>query len=175
MKIEEIEIPNEWCEILAETQKHDPKAIIGGGAIRDKFIGHEPKDLDLFVFSPPSIPDFGMSELGFDYEGMKYVLSVNKYSTNPLPINVIGIEKNVEVIGLLNSFDFGICQIAFDGKRIIRTPAFDWDFKHSIMTMYHVDRYSRSIDRYCRIGRRLNLKIAIPKLDEINKKEKESF
>lgn len=162
--IDEIKIPTKWCELLAEVRALDPNAIIAGGAIRDLFYGVEYKDIDFFT---TTIPQWGLLEQGFDYEGMKYVQAVGAMTKDDMNVNFIIIEPNITNMALIESFDFGICQIAFDGSKIIKSSAFDWDFKHNVMTMRHIDRYQRSIHRYCRINQRYNMDISIPQLESM--------
>jgi hypothetical protein len=84
-----------------------------------------------------------------------------------LPIQIIHIEA-IEPFDLLDSFDLGICQIGFDGEHVLKTQAFEWDIKHDLITMRHIDRYRRSIQRYCRIHERYKaFELAIPELDTL--------
>lgn len=164
MKVEEIDIPDEWTTMLLDLRIRDSKAIIAGGAIRDLFCGHQPKDLDFFTSVVPNWPN--QQEAEMDYEGMQYVQGVISYNKQgPIPINVVIVEP-IENMALLESFDFGLCQIGFDNTNILKTQAFDWDFKHSLFTLRHIDRYPRSIRRYARINQRYDLDIAIPQLDK---------
>ncbi len=163
--IDGIHIPDFWHDALIDLQVMDPSAILAGGCIRDLFYGVEVKDLDFFTKGPfPSWAE--PHETDKDYEGMQYVLAIGSYKLQSHEANVIMVENNESHEALLKSFDFGFCQIAYDGKRIIKTPEFDWDFKHSIITLRHIDRYRRSLRRYCRINQRYNLDLAIPQLDE---------
>jgi hypothetical protein len=155
-------IPDEWCRKLNELQELDPEAILAGGAIRDLYCGVKVKDLDFFTTHIPSWPK-QKGESDIDYEGMQYVNAVLSFNWE-LPLNVILINK-VSNLDLLHSFDFGLCQIGFDGKSIIKTDAFLWDFKYNLMTLRHTERYPRSIRRYCRWSDRYNFDIAIPQLD----------
>lgn len=159
---QELFIPLIWQKLLAEIQVQDPKAIIAGGAIRDLYCGVQFDDLDIFTTSSPQCE--GLDSSGFDYEGMQYVLAVGSYQREGIDVNIIVINET-EPMQLLESFDFGLCQIGFDGNDIIKTRAFDWDFKYNLMTMRHIDRYQRSIHRYCRISQRLKFEIAIPELE----------
>jgi len=43
------DIPSEFRFLLEEIQKTCPEAIIAGGAMREWFHGHTPKDVDIFV------------------------------------------------------------------------------------------------------------------------------
>ncbi|MDE2104197.1 MAG: hypothetical protein KGL39_43575 [Patescibacteria group bacterium] len=172
MNIDNLEIPDEWCSILSQLQVVEPDAILAGGSLRDLYHGVKPKDLDFFCRVFDGYVDLGMRESDtFDYEGMQYILAVQTYRKFSLPVNLIFI-VDTPTKTLLESFDLGICQIGFDGKQLIKTDAFEWDSKHSIITMRHIDRYRRSIQRYCRINQRYNFELTIPELDELNQKVK---
>ena len=87
---------------------------------------------------------------------MKYVLGVlTRYDKNP-PQNLIIYDGAQSYSDLLESFDFGICQIGYDGQNLFVTSAFLWDFKYGVFTMRHTDRRDRSLSRYARINRRYN-------------------
>ncbi len=168
MQVEQIEIPEQWCEALRQVQEVDRNAIIAGGALRDLCTGHEVKDVDVFTTAQPiwDIPNPESSDK--DYEGMQYVQAIISYDAQPYPFNVI-IIKPTDWVDLLRSFDFGICQIGFDGKQLLKTQEFLWDVKNTLFTMRHIDRYPRSILRYARISQRYQAwPIAIPQLDELN-------
>lgn len=168
MQIENINIPDEWCAKLIDLQQIAPNSIIAGGALRDLYTGHQPKDVDFFSDSTtlPTWAD-GPQESNIDYKGMKYVLGVAEYKGNNLPYQVV-IHEPIAHEALLESFDIGLCQIGFDGKSLIKTEAFLWDIKHNIMTLRHIDRYPRSILRYARINQRYNMELHIPELDRAN-------
>lgn len=161
--VDGITIPDFWHDALVDLQKTDPKAILAGGCIRDLWYGVEPKDLDFFTAGPfPSW--FDPQDSGMDYDGMQYVVAVGGYKIESRDVNVVQVE-DIEPIAILETFDLGFCQIGYDGKSIIRTPAFDWDFKYNIITLRQINRYRRSIRRYARINQRYNLDLAIPQLD----------
>lgn len=154
MKIEEIEIPDQWCNDLVDLQKRDPSSVIAGGALRDLYCSKAPKDVDFFT---KEMPDWKMPVgSGIDYVGMQYVDVIVTYLRQPLPYNVIRVTGCDSTAQLIESFDFGICQIAFDGKQIIKSQAFLWDLKYGRFTLRHTDRIERSKTRYERINQRYN-------------------
>lgn len=163
--IDGIHIPDFWHDALIDLQKLDPTAILAGGCIRDLYYGQEVKDLDFFTKGP--LPNWAEPhKSNIDYEGMQYIVAVGSFKVQSREANVIMVD-GVEPIAILNTFDFGFCQIGYDGKQIIKTPAFDWDFKHGLITMRHIDRYRRSLRRYARINQRYNMDLSIPQLDEM--------
>lgn len=159
-----ISIPIEWTNLLIKFQQTDPSAMIAGGALRDLSLGRAPKDLDIFTIHTPDVENLGSSEM--DYEGMQYVEAVVTFTTDlDIPINII-IHTPISNQAMLESFDFGLCQIGYNGKEIIKTPAYDWDLKYGVFTMRHTDRYSRSIKRYARWLDRYDWNISIPELNK---------
>lgn len=133
-----LSIPDEWVRLLKQLQEQDPTAVIAGGAIRDMYCLKKPvKDLDFFVKVYAEFRQFRNAPPERDYQGAnEFIDGVLYYpSALPLPINVV-IGKGYEsTYQLLETFDFGLCQIAFDGVRIIKTWAFDWDLRRYEMTM----------------------------------------
>lgn len=165
MKVESLIIPQAWCDALAECQLKDPTAIIAGGCLRDLYFGKESKDVDIFT---GQFPDWIIADEGhFDYKGMQYVLGVADYRRDDIKYNVI-ITEPVAPNVLIETFDLGFCQIAFDGTNLIKSRAFLWDAKYGVITLRHIDRYSRSIRRYARINERYNMDLIIPELEKIN-------
>lgn len=161
--IQGITIPDKWCNLLNTIQINDPTAMIAGGSLRDLSLGRAPKDLDIFATQLPYVENLGSSDM--DYDGMQYVKAVVTWETDiDLPFNLV-LHEPCTNQAMLESFDFGLCQIGFTGKELIKTTAYDWDFKHGIFTMRHVDRYARSIRRYARwLDRYQHFDIAIPEL-----------
>jgi hypothetical protein len=150
-------IPDSWCLLLKELQQNDPTAILAGGAIRDLYCGRKPiKDLDFFCKDTSACFDNKEWISGgrpIEYTGMEYVCGIAWFpNAKPLPCNVIYGEEYESTTQLLESFDFGLCQIAFDGLNIIKTWAFDWDWKHAVMTMRltarHAGRRDLSLKRF---------------------------
>ena len=134
-------IPDSWVALLKQLQKTDPSAVIAGGAIRDLICMRRPiKDIDFFVKKPNAIFDQWISELSpnhNEYQGSNpYVRDILYYpNAAPLPINVVVGEGYESTYQLIETFDFGLCQVAFDGRRIIKSWAFDWDHRRYQMTM----------------------------------------
>jgi hypothetical protein len=150
----ELQIPQEWKDELAKLREVCPSAIIAGGCLRDLYCGRAPKDIDFFALPPEREMPFPWVGSDMDYEGMEYVLAVLTRHDKAPPLNLIFYDGADSVNELLESFDFGLCQIAFDGFNTLVTPAFLWDFKYGVFTMRHTDRIERSKLRYERINQR---------------------
>lgn len=164
------ELPDELVNVLKEVQVYDPKAILAGGCLRDIFYGRPYKDVDIFT---RVMPDWeGMTSSGMDYEGMKYVQAVAEIRRDDAVINLILVEANTENWPLIESFDFGFCQIGFDGTQLMKTPGFEGDYKHGRITLYYIDRYPRSIRRYAGWATKYSgMEIAIPQLEVLRQKK----
>lgn len=136
-------IPDSWVDLLKQLQKDDPTAVLAGGAIRDLYCARRPvKDLDFFIKAGEGFSQFRPQPSQSDYKGMEFVKAILWYpSAIPLPCNVICGDGYNSTLQLLESFDYGLCQIAFDGLNIIRTHAFDWDYKHAVMTLRLTERH----------------------------------
>jgi hypothetical protein len=172
------DIPLVWRNCLSQFQQSDPTAILAGGSLRDAYCGKIHKDLDFFLtddIHPSKIVDdyfpavYGVSARRMKhlplfpreistardaYRNVKYVKSVYELSWHDLNINVIVCEKYPSITEFLESFDFGICQIAYDGKQVICTNAFYWDFKYKLFTMMHGTSFEKSKERFARISKR---------------------
>ena len=168
------DIPSHWRKFLAKAQEEDPKALLAGGCIRDTWCGKHHKDLDLFVTKQISYS----GELDKDYMGnwksritesglreykecTKSIRGVTEGKWNGEDINIVTFTPWSSPAEMLEEFDFGICQIAYDGKEIITTPAFHWDYKHGVFTMMHGRRYEKSKGRFERINQRYGWKMAM--------------
>ncbi len=169
-------IPTKWQDALLELQTQDPTAIIAGGAIRDIFCGRQVKDVDFFCANHAAhfSNKFGASTTK-DYKGMQYVLGIVDYAPDgDVPFSII-YHDSPDNMTLLSSFDFGLCQIGWNGKELIKTPAFDWDFKYGVMTLRRGDRHQRAIERYERINKKYGWPMVIGEGVVVDNFEKELF
>lgn len=80
-----------------------------------------------------------------------YIWPFGGYKT---PLNLIYCAKWPSVHELLDGFDFGLCQAAYDGKNFITTEAFMLDYKNQHFTMTHGRNFKKSMQRYERISQR---------------------
>ena len=70
------------------------------------------------------------------------------------PIQLIKLDQAPDPLELIESFDFGICMAAYDGKEIIRSRHFDEDFEKHIFTLRHCRDKAAAEKRYSRISKR---------------------
>jgi hypothetical protein len=147
------DIPLHWRKLLDHVQKDDPKAILAGGCLRDTWDVY-----DSCYIRAKRIGESGLRE----YKGsMNSIRAVDEGKWNGEDVNVVECKPWPSPAEMLEEFDFGICQIAFDGKEIITTPAFHWDYKHGLFTMVHGRRYEKSKERFERINQRYGWKMAM--------------
>ena len=170
MEIDGLIIPDKWLEIMQLIAKYSNNCFLAGGAIRDLSWSKPVKDLDFFVseFQQDEMEiDLNLMGSNIDYRGMKYIQVAFSCIIQGIDINILVID-HVDMQTLLRRFDFGLCQIGFDGNTIHKTQEYLWDAKYNIMTLYDTSRYSRSIKRYMRLYEKYPYPISIPILDQVN-------
>lgn len=148
-------IPAEWRNLVAGLQLEGIGAVLAGGAMRDLYCGRSVKDVDIFVLNNDGNAVIKiMKTLGGDWEHKSYTPFTRGYQLDyvierkgPVPIQVIGA-KTESTEGLLKEFDYGLCQIAWDGARVIYTQRFLTDFLNGTFTLTNVYAYERAIQRY---------------------------
>jgi hypothetical protein len=81
---------------------------------------------------------------------------VEDYLWGKIPVNIVYSTYKLypTLLKLLETFDFGINQIAYDGKSVIRTRAFDWDFKYGVFTLQYGKTWEKAKERHARISQR---------------------
>jgi hypothetical protein len=172
-------VPTAWISALARAQKVDENAVLAGGALRDLRHFVEVKDLDIFV-GPDATKErldaaFGMTgkskiSSGCAYKlGMTDVAAVYEYNLFGCPtIQVIVLKYSVTMRYVLERIDFGICQIGFDGQRVIETLAYGVDHQQKTFTVAYCpneDRRSRALKRFERISQKYpGWKLVLPEV-----------
>lgn len=168
IKVEDIEEPIR--ELYRSILGVAPSSILAGGYLRDLDNGKEAKDIDFFIEERHKddvkelVETLGFEECDY-YESAKCDVSVvdqlilKTSRIKILPVNVIAArDTTVSPIERFQRFDFGICQIAFDGTDIIRTKEYETDKAHKVFRLrrpmpmgdfeYHWKRYRRIGHRY---------------------------
>lgn len=158
------DVPVAWRGCLKELQQFWPEAVLAGGALRDRDNKVKPKDLDFFLPSHSGLVEdvagvFNtLKQAGWDAKradahnyarpGLIGVVDV-KYPGCP-PVQIVVGKWNTATIE--QEFDFGICQIVFDGREIRRTHEYRSDQIRRTFTYLGLpDDISRSVDRFARI------------------------
>jgi hypothetical protein len=156
-------IPTKWVDLLWELQEHDPSALLAGGAIRDLYCGRPIKDLDFWVFNGEAkfdfMKDYDYNAVGFNEyeEHKKHVREIDviyEMTFEGQQINVILMRHTIHPMDLIQSFDFGLCQAAYDGYNFHLSPSFLYDFKHQCFTLMHGKTYEKSKERHQRFSER---------------------
>lgn len=164
-------VPEEWKQLLATIQEHDPLAVIAGGAVRDWYHGYQPRDIDVFVshqFVLQNCP------IGLTVVDGTYIISAEHddsvsasacYTGYSLPVNIIWCSDAITPAERFNRFDFGLCKAAFNGKEIILHPEFLWDVKYGIFTLRRASNINQTIEsfiRYNRLKEKYQYSLVIP-------------
>lgn len=170
------QIPEAWIDTLSAIQAElDPEAVIAGGAIRDLDNDKEIKDVDIFLSSSVSIAKVkkllkssfdewtDTPEYNFTKEGTLPVRKgrhlkgscVGTSKGGVLPVNLIVVgDDYTPTSRVVDGFDFGLCQIWYDGKDIRATMNYQIDKERSQFTLVHCEgpeRFQRSLIRYQRL------------------------
>lgn len=162
--------PDLWREILSRCPAG---SIIAGGAIRDHFLGLEPKDIDVFCTEKAAGSDFNpvddVSDDGLasrvwgphpdaeEYEGMETEVScVVQRKIAGVLVDLVIIDHDGEGFAehLIDSFDFGIAQVWFDGNDIHQRPAALKDRTDRTVTCLLPTRPARAWARFDRFNER---------------------
>jgi len=137
-----MQIPAEWKAALTAVQAIYPEAVIAGGCLRDLDNGREVKDIDIFVRgdAAPVLENLharllreGYAAEDIDEDSMYPVGERNEvvgffemeFEGLDVPLQIIMV--NWDTARICDRFDFGICRIAFDGEKLIRTPEYEQD------------------------------------------------
>lgn len=149
--------PELWATLL--TVIGVPGAVVAGGCIRDYKLGLEPKDYDIFVpvdtreglqALADRLPgDLRLIEFECEDDGGNYaeyfkgvLIGVLEGDLLDYPVNIVARQPHLEggTQGLIESFDFGILQCAYElGGHITQTSAFQHDLLDRTATLV-VDR-----------------------------------
>ena len=139
-----MKIPALWHVALRAVQETCPGAIIAGGALRDLDNDRPVKDVDIF-FPCDGADAFAAAvwtleteldvktdyTLGKEYrENFNDVVGVARFTVQNTEFDLIGIDLGVSrVKRIIDRFDFGLCQISYDGKLVFRTAAYWVDMR----------------------------------------------
>lgn len=135
-------------------------AVIAGGAVRDSLFGKPVKDIDIFVSKEQAhfITEVFSVEKNL-YCGYINIPDVDGVFDIPvthteLPVQIITMDEGMSPADRLHTFDFGFCQVAYDGKNIITTENFLNDYKNNTITLVYCENqheYDRSMRRFERL------------------------
>ena len=169
------DIPRQWRSALAAVQLLAPDALMAGGCLRDREHGVKVKDINIFVPLRQALPDLarafaqkmrddGWQNVAFSNDktygepgnaGRPLAGIVDATYPGCPTIQIVAGAWDMDRV--LPEFDFGICQIGFNGKKIIRTPDYGFDKARRVFRIVPKidDRmFVRSINRWARIKER---------------------
>jgi hypothetical protein len=136
---------DKWTNIAkAVSEAYGAEAYVAGGAVRDFIKGEPPKDIDVFVNVDEKTLVKKASGLNVDFVVAPLI---ERYDNCKVLDGTYQGEK-VQVIArsftslddLINQFDIGFCQIAWDGEKVVMTAAATKDFGSNTMTVVN-DRH----------------------------------
>ncbi len=134
--------------ILKEVSTITSFSCVAGGYLRDQYYGVPQKDIDIFVSS-----DFdkkkltnqiltewtltedvdSQSEITYDLKDVDFSVLNLSHPTN-LPLQIVISEDFKNVQSVLESFNFGFCQVVFDGSNMLITDEFWQDAANDTIT-----------------------------------------
>lgn len=169
-------IETKVVDFLHKVQSHVPGAVIAGGYLRDLYIGIEPKDIDIFIPFVEDIdpiltkidneisPKIEVMSIQFtdsritEMRGAAYmpqseitrVWDVRSTKEDITPYQIIMLQKDLDTRDRISKYDFGFCQIYFDGCSVYATDAFQKDVDNKTFTLVHCEddeQFARSMRR----------------------------
>lgn len=139
--------------IFGNVAKLTSFATIAGGYLRDSYYQVPHKDIDIFVNSSmrrselgAAFPGWTISEHDDDeksYDGVSAFQVINLAHSNYDPVQIMTSDDYNTVESVLDKFDFGFCQIAFDGSNVLVTDEF-WNDASNNTATFLMDRNRRS-------------------------------
>lgn len=136
-------IPDSWGALVRSIREVCPTAVLAGGALRDLDNAREVKDLDIFIFADSDREAFGHIDalnagpfsVSFDetFEGGKAypedqnleVIQIADLLDHDLPVQLIFVRWPTDRI--VERFDYGICQLAYDGSELTKGEHYEAD------------------------------------------------
>ena len=177
-----LELPEQWQEVIRRIRGVAPSAVIAGGALRDLDNGREVKDIDVFFTGDLEWPHImgRLEELGlFTYrsscggsymdgaadeiDGTATYVSID----GDLPeLNLIQLSKDFNPALVIDRCDFGLCQIGYDLRGVVKTPQYEYDKANQCFTLTRaesVEGVRRSLKRFERLQRKYEgWKLVVP-------------
>lgn len=161
--------PKLWADMLAAI--NIPGAVIAGGCIRDCFLNVAHKDIDIFIPCEGNdefrrrIDKLNLCAMGSldriedeDYEAddsVGHLFGVAEGEILGQQVNLIARRVHLDgAQALIESFDFGILQVYYDGESCKFTPAQRADAYLQRATMAHDRHIEQSLERFYRFNAR---------------------
>lgn len=154
--------PALWRDILAVMP---PGSIIAGGAVRDYFLGVEPKDVDVFTPAQDWKTPRGFYSLGSDsaklaeYLAMPEIAVVSRGTILGHQVDHVGIHlPDIPAFtgaALVEGFDFAITRSWFVDDELGDTEEAREDRDDKTVTLWRTDRMERAFARFARFNARM--------------------
>lgn len=158
-----------WKPLLADVRHVAPSAIVGGGAIRDLFLGGEIKDIDMFVPLGESRGN-GPESFSLDWSVKTQILPVGyqgvmrdevygvveyRHVGHNLPIQIIHLELPSEGFGeaALSRMDFDACRMSWNGNAIAGLEVLREVERTKTFTLLHCEDEKQAGRSVTRAGR----------------------
>lgn len=164
-------IPDSWGALVRSIREVCPSAVLAGGALRDLDNGRDVKDLDIFIEvagEAQAVDALAALEAGLVTQTVHYepsdltyypqdqnleVILVAELLDHDIPIQLIFVRWPTARI--VERFDYGICQIAYDGVELTKGPNYDQDKADQVFALRR-DRPTAismrgSVKRYARL------------------------
>jgi hypothetical protein len=167
------DIPKSWRDMLEDLQKEYPYVVLAGGALRDLDHGIKVKDLDVFVQCGDTMQEaeglnqkLGGKSAGdpdanqwYGQSGMQEIIMVSDYDKKKkvirnlpdIPVQLIFV--NWKVASVWKRFDYGLCQIMYDGDKVYYTSKYvsgKTDKEFELVRCETTHALERSVERYVR-------------------------
>lgn len=186
--------PELWDKILAQMPEG---SIIAGGAVRDFFLGVEPKDIDVFApMTPlvevpliesvdPSAFDFTLLEPCIgprrglyridnryerleEYQALDGIACISCGEAFGVKVDLIEmVSTELDGHELIKTFDFGITRCFYDGRLCWDTPEALFDRDNKTVTMFLSDRRERALKRFDRFNSRMGGQYHLVELETV--------
>jgi hypothetical protein len=147
-KVEPENLPPEYATAFKAIQKIAPEVFLGGGALRDWYNKKSVTDLDFCVLQEskdeviealsPTHPhlDYIVDDSDIHFRNNKTICgSIMLLGPGVMPINIALARHKLNPFQEMFGWDFGLCQVAYDGIYIRFTPAFLRDKNNKTFTL----------------------------------------
>ena len=172
-------IPYEWRTIFDRVFQIDSHAVVAGGAIRDLDHNIPIRDLDIFIrdkfsyevtekFNKKSAWTFSEVKKETDPK-YKHIVKSLTVNINKTIVNLVFLDnKNPEVYW--KHFDYGLCQIMFDGSSVWYSDNYIKDRDRKTLTICgqidNREQFGRTLERYEKLKQKYRYPLCIdPYLD----------
>lgn len=158
-------IPTLWSDVLSKIQTVFPSAVIAGGALRDLDNERPIKDVDIFI--PVQTPDdytkiydlfpdavlskhtqYGIKAVPDDADrDIWAIFNLNRGSLLDGSFISFDLIICTEAAADMNSFDINLCQIIYDGHKVVKSNEYIKGQAEKVLKVLNVNRTDRNARR----------------------------